>query len=164
MIGTIFWNRTKPLQILGFPTICSYVPNFHMNSSKKRKISSNTHSHVRVRTRARGTNPENPAAASPVKTSQQGQPQDRDVSEKQIEKAITAHAKKQGWLSWKLVCPSTAGVPDRIILKPGGKAVFIEVKAPGQKPRPLQRRRLNQLRQLGFTALVIDSLDQIGAI
>ena len=76
--------------------------------------------------------------------------------EHQLKKAVEA-----SWgLCWKLVCPGTTGVPDRICLK-AGRAVFVEVKAPGDKPRPIQRRRMNQLAALGFTALVVDSIDGI---
>ena len=76
--------------------------------------------------------------------------------EAQLKKAVEA----SGGLCWKLVCPGTSGVPDRLCLM-GGQVVFVEVKAPGKKPRPIQRRRMNQLRQQGFTALVVDSMDGI---
>ena len=76
--------------------------------------------------------------------------------EAQLKKAIEA----SGGLCWKLVCPGTTGVPDRICLM-GGRIVFVEVKAPGQTPRPIQSRRIKQLRGLGFTVMVIDSLDGV---
>ena len=41
---------------------------------------------------------------------------------------------------------------------------FVEVKAPGEKPRPLQRRRIEQLTALGFQVYVLDSKEQIGEI
>ena len=76
--------------------------------------------------------------------------------ESQLKKAVEA----SGGLCWKLVCPGTTGVPDRICLM-NSRAVFVELKAPGKKPRPIQVRRMNQLRQQGFTALVVDSVDGI---
>ena len=78
------------------------------------------------------------------------------VIEAKLKKAVEA----SGGLCWKLVCPGTSGVPDRICLMKS-QAVFVELKAPGQKPRPIQLRRMNQLRQQGFTALVVDSVDGI---
>ena len=72
--------------------------------------------------------------------------------EAQLKKAVEA----SGGLCWKLVCPGTTGVPDRLCLM-GGQVVFVEVKAPGKKPRPIQRRRMSQLAAHGFTALVVDS-------
>lgn len=82
------------------------------------------------------------------------------MNEHHIEQALKRAVETDGGLCWKLVSPGTTGVPDRICLK-AGRAVFVEVKAPGDKPRPIQRRRMNQLAALGFTALVVDSVDGI---
>ena len=76
--------------------------------------------------------------------------------ESQLKKAI----ENMGGLCWKLVCPGTTGGPDRICLM-RNRAVFVELKAPGKQPRPIQAHRMNQLRQQGFTALVVDSVDGI---
>lgn len=76
--------------------------------------------------------------------------------ESQLKKAVEA----SGGLCWKLVCPGTTGVPDRICLM-NSRSVFVELKAPGKQPRPIQLRRMNQLRQQGFTTLVVDSVDGI---
>ncbi len=43
----------------------------------------------------------------------------------------------------------------------GGRVVFVEVKAPGEKPRPIQTRRIQQLRDQGFQVTVLDSVDGI---
>lgn len=82
------------------------------------------------------------------------------MSEKTIEQALKNAIQADGGICWKLTCPGVDGVPDRICLK-AGRALFVEVKAPGKKPRPLQQRRMNQLREQGFTCLVIDSMHQI---
>jgi hypothetical protein len=50
------------------------------------------------------------------------------------------------------------------VLLPLGKIAFVELKAPGKKPRPLQIRRIKQLRKLGFNCYVIDDVEQIGGI
>ena len=64
----------------------------------------------------------------------------------------------------KLVSPGLAGVPDRLLLFQGEKIAFCEVKAPGQKPRPLQEHRIAQLRALGFKVFVLDNPSQIEGI
>jgi hypothetical protein len=56
------------------------------------------------------------------------------------------------------------GLPDRLILMPDGKMAFVEVKAPGKKPRPLQVARHEILRQLGFKVYVLDDVKEIGGI
>ena len=69
-----------------------------------------------------------------------------------------------GGLALKFVSPGMAGVPDRLLLFPGGRLAFCEVKAPGEKPRPLQVHRLEQLRALGFKVYVVDGAEKIGAM
>lgn len=82
------------------------------------------------------------------------------MNEKTIEAKLKKAIEASGGLCWKLVCPGTTGVPDRICLM-RNRVVFVELKAPGKQPRPIQVRRMNQLRQQGFTALVVDSIDGI---
>lgn len=59
---------------------------------------------------------------------------------------------------------SKRGVPDRIVLLPGGKMFFAEVKAPGKKPTPLQDKRIRDLKSLGFQAEIIDSRSKVDKI
>ena len=81
--------------------------------------------------------------------------------EKQIERHLTAAVKARGGSCPKWVSPGFDGVPDRILMFPGGRIAFAELKAPGKTLRPLQRRRKLQLEQLGFRVYVIDSPEQI---
>ena len=84
--------------------------------------------------------------------------------EKHIEKKLVAAVKKMGGIAAKFVSPGLDGMPDRLVLLPNGKIAFAEIKTPGKKPRPLQIRRIKQLRKLGFKCFVIDSDVQIGGI
>lgn len=86
------------------------------------------------------------------------------MREKQIEQRLVKAVKTQNGMCPKLVSPGTDGMPDRMVLLPGGKLSFVEVKAPGEKPRPLQIRRHEQLRQLGFRVAVLDDPEQIPSI
>lgn len=86
------------------------------------------------------------------------------MSEKKIERKLSLMVKKRGGICPKWVSPGYDGVPDRIVLLPDGCVGFVEVKAPGQKPRPLQTARHNVLRNLGFSVYVLDSEEQIGGI
>nr|WP_330398693.1 VRR-NUC domain-containing protein [Lacrimispora celerecrescens] len=56
------------------------------------------------------------------------------------------------------------GVPDRLVLLPGGRCAFVELKAPGKKLRPLQEKRRTQLEALGFPVYCIDRTEMIGGV
>lgn len=86
------------------------------------------------------------------------------MREKHVEKKLVEAVRKRGGLCLKFISPGLAGVPDRIVLLPGGHIAFAELKAPGGKPRPLQAVRSGQLRALGFQVYVIDRIDQIGGV
>lgn len=86
------------------------------------------------------------------------------MREKTIEKKLSDEVKKRGGLAPKFTSPGFDGMPDRIVLMPGGHMAFVEVKAPGKAPRPLQKARHRMLRQLGFTVYVLDDESEIGGI
>ena len=86
------------------------------------------------------------------------------MREKQIEQKFVRATKNMGGIAPKFVSPSFDGMPDRIVLLPGGHIGFVEVKAPGEKPRPLQLSRHGLLRRLGFKVYVLDNEQQIGGL
>jgi hypothetical protein len=83
------------------------------------------------------------------------------LREKQIEHSLVTATRKLGGLALKFVSPSFAGMPDRLVLLPDGKMAFVEVKAPGKKPRVLQEKRHGMLRALGFQVFVLDDVSDI---
>ncbi len=83
------------------------------------------------------------------------------MRERQIEKKLVSAVRAAGGICPKLVSPGFDGMPDRMALLPGGHIGFVEVKAQGKKPRPLQARRHGQLTVLGFKVYVLDDTDQI---
>ena len=86
------------------------------------------------------------------------------AEEAKIEEKLVKAVKKAGGLCLKLVSPGYVGVPDRIVLVAIGKIGFVEVKAPGKKPRKIQLKRHRELRILGFNTYVLDDVNQIGGI
>ncbi len=86
------------------------------------------------------------------------------MREKTLEHKFVMEVKRTGGLAPKLVSPGFDGMPDRLLLLPGGKVAFVEVKAPGQKPRPLQLSRHKLLTGLGFRVFVLDDVRQVGEI
>jgi len=79
------------------------------------------------------------------------------VLEKYIEIKFCKAIKEQGGIALKLTSPAFNGLPDRIVLMPGGQVWFAELKAPGRKPRKRQDVVHKMLRDLGFEVRVIDS-------
>jgi hypothetical protein len=86
------------------------------------------------------------------------------MRERDIEQKLVKSVESAGGKAWKFTSPGTDGVPDRILLLPSGRIFFAELKAPGRKLRPLQKRRKIQLEHLGFTVFVIDSPEQIDEV
>lgn len=86
------------------------------------------------------------------------------MREKEIENDLINKAKKRGGIALKFTSPGYDGVPDRLVLLPNSKMGFVEVKAPGKKPRALQIARMQMLRSLGFKAYVIDDKKDTEAI
>lgn len=86
------------------------------------------------------------------------------MRETQIEQKLVKAVRAVGGIAPKLTSPGFDGMPDRMVLMPGGRIGFVEVKAPGEKPRPLQLSRHRLLRRLGFKVYVLDDAGQIKMI
>ena len=79
--------------------------------------------------------------------------------ERDIERRLTTKLKQAGCRCLKFESPGYTGVPDRMILIPGGEVIFVELKAPGKKERPRQDYVQEQMRKRGF--MVINTVDSI---
>lgn len=74
-----------------------------------------------------------------------------------MEARLRKMVERAGGKCLKWTCPGHTGVPDRIILMPGGRVYFAELKAPGEKERARQEYVQDRLRKLGFK--VFSSVD-----
>lgn len=81
--------------------------------------------------------------------------------ERDVENHLREEVKRLGGVAFKFVSPGNDGVPDRLVCLPGGQIAFIELKAPGKKPTPLQVRQMERLQELGFSAMVLDSIEAV---
>ncbi|HEM6613790.1 TPA: VRR-NUC domain-containing protein [Yersinia enterocolitica] len=86
------------------------------------------------------------------------------IREDSIEEHLVKEVKKARGIAYKFISPSRRSVPDRLVLLPDGKVVFVECKAPGEKPTAAQLREHEKLRALGFTVRVLDSKNLEGII
>lgn len=79
------------------------------------------------------------------------------MNEKLIEKKLRETVKKMGGIAVKFSSFTFTGFPDRIVLMPGGRIWFVELKSTGKKPTDRQRIVIGMLEKLGFAVLVIDT-------
>lgn len=86
------------------------------------------------------------------------------MREREIERKLVSAVKSRGGICPKFVSPGFDGMPDRVVLLPNGKFGFVEVKRPGEQPRPLQKARHRILKKLGFLVFVLDGEEQIGGM
>ena len=81
--------------------------------------------------------------------------------ESALESKFRLRVTRAGALTFKFVSPGRAGVPDRIVLAPGGRVYFVEMKRKNGKLRPLQKYTIEQMRGYGFSVSVIDCEEAI---
>ncbi|NLB89657.1 MAG: VRR-NUC domain-containing protein [Clostridiales bacterium] len=81
--------------------------------------------------------------------------------ERTLEKNVCIYIKKLGGLAYKFVSPGRDGVPDRICVMPDGKVLFIELKRPGEKPRPNQLKVHKDLQDRNQIVWVVDNLEDL---
>lgn len=79
------------------------------------------------------------------------------IREDSIEDHLVKEVKKAGGIAYKFISPGRRSVPDRLVLLPDGKVIFVECKAPGEKPTAAQLREHEKIRALGFIVRVLDS-------
>lgn len=83
--------------------------------------------------------------------------------ESTLERRLKREVERRGGLADKFTVPSKCGMPDRIILLPGGRTIFVEMKAPGKKPTMMQLKRAKELRAKGFEVYYLDSVASINS-
>lgn len=86
------------------------------------------------------------------------------MDEKYLEKQLFQRIRACGGHALKFTSSSEIGYPDRLVLLPGARAVWVELKSPGQKPRKIQMIRHEELKKFGFDVYVIDSIDKLNKL
>lgn len=85
------------------------------------------------------------------------------MKEAEFERQITTRVKAAGGRAFKWICPGMVGAPDRIIVLPGGKIIFAEIKRPGRKNglSAKQKKVAGLLTQLGCTVVCINEITEL---
>ena len=83
--------------------------------------------------------------------------------EKTVEAALVKRVKELGGIAYKWTSPGRTGVPDRIVMIPGGKIIFVELKSPTGKLTVRQEREHDTIRSLGFEVIVINNVEDARA-
>ena len=85
----------------------------------------------------------------------------KQVREKDIEKKLVQGVKRLGGMAYKWVSPGNNGVPDRIVVLPGGRVIFVELKTEKGRVSPIQERQIKRLRKLGCDVRVIKGMAEV---
>ncbi len=84
--------------------------------------------------------------------------------EKELEQKFVKQVRKQGGIAYKFISPNNAGVPDRLVIFDSNKIGFVELKSLGQKPRLLQIKQIERLKNLGCKVFVLDRPEDIQTV
>jgi hypothetical protein len=82
------------------------------------------------------------------------------MKESRVEKVLGWEVKDRGGWAIKLL-PSVSGLPDRMVLLPGGRLIFVELKSPTGTVKPHQTVIHDRLRRLGFEVVVLNTTDRV---
>ena len=86
------------------------------------------------------------------------------MRERDVERYLRERVKQLGGRAYKFVSPGNNGVPDRIVMLPGGKLFFVELKAPGKETTALQDAQIDRISKMGQDVFVVDSKEKVDNI
>ena len=85
------------------------------------------------------------------------------MREKQIEEKLRQAIKAMGGFAYKFTSPGNIGVPDRIVILPGGRIWFVELKADAGRLTPNQERQIQRIKETGGNACTLYGMDGVNA-
>jgi hypothetical protein len=83
------------------------------------------------------------------------------MRERDIEAYLAKRVKAMGGEIRKVRWIGRNGAPDRLVMLPRGRAIWVELKAPGVEPEDHQLREHERMRKVGQRVVVIDSLEGV---
>lgn len=85
------------------------------------------------------------------------------LKESAIEAKLARMVREMGGLCFKFVSPGSPGVPDRIVLLPGNRVIFVELKTETGRLARIQNWQLGEMRKRGADVRVLKGLEQVRA-
>lgn len=83
--------------------------------------------------------------------------------EKEVEAKLVRGVKQLGGIAYKFVSPGNSGVPDRIVVLPGGRVEFVELKSKTGRLSSIQKRQIARLESAGKKVQVLYGEDDVAA-
>ena len=83
------------------------------------------------------------------------------MKESTIEARLVREVRKRGGLCYKFTSPGSPGVPDRIVILPGGTTVYVELKTEVGRLANIQKWQIEELRKRGAVVRVLKGMDQV---
>lgn len=77
------------------------------------------------------------------------------MKESEIEARLVRGVEALGGRAYKFVSPGNVGVPDRLVVLPGGTVAFVELKTDTGRLSPMQARQIRRLRELSADVTVV---------
>lgn len=84
--------------------------------------------------------------------------------EREVEAYLRKACARRGWICWKFNSTNTRGVPDRVVIREGGRTAFIEVKRPGGRLSPMQKLRHRELAAAGADVATVYNRADVDAL
>ena len=88
---------------------------------------------------------------------------EQQILESDIERYLVRRVKDAGGRAYKFVSPTNRGVADRLVVLPGGRVWFVEVKKMGGRLSPLQRIFAEEVKALGCNYAIVRSKEYVDA-
>lgn len=85
------------------------------------------------------------------------------MKESSIESRLVRMVRDRGGLCYKFVSPGNPGVPDRIIITPSGRTVYVELKTEVGRLAAIQKWQHEEMRKRGADVRTLKGLDQVKA-
>ena len=85
----------------------------------------------------------------------------RRIRERDVEAYLVKRVEAFGGTCEKFTSPARRSVPDRLVCWPEPSVCFVECKAPGEKPTPMQARDHERRRKMGFRVYVVDTKEAV---